>query len=153
MGDVADKHNLSEKIRNAKPFHKKDLLVYGILLCLLIGAFLGLLLKNDSDRAGFNVFIRGEKAFTYYYGKEYSAEEKFAEHISFDAETKTLTVYFNAEKTEYNVLKINDEEKKVTVISSTCDKHDCEHMENNIYCAPHFLKVTSIEKDKDLAVG
>lgn len=153
MGVIAEKPDLAEKVAKSKPFTKKDLLIYGFAFVLFCLSLLPLFLNNGGNNAGFEVYVRGEKAFTYYYGGERFAEEKFFERTEFNEEEHTLTIYFNDEKTEYNVLVIDDESKTVRVKASTCKNHDCERMENDIYCAPHFLRVTGIKKSKDVAVG
>ena len=153
MGGIAEKHNLADRVTSVKPFCKKDLIVYGLIVILFGLALLPLFLRKDGEDIGFEVYIRGERAFTYYYGGEGRAESKFLNRTEFNAEERTLTVYFNDEKTEYNVIFADDAGKTVKVISSTCENHDCERMQNEIYCAPHFLKITGIKKSKDVAVG
>lgn len=153
MGGIAEKHNIAEEVAKSKPFYRKDLFVYGLIVILLGLALLPLFLTENGENIGFEVYIRGEKAFTYYYGGEKYAEDKFSDRTEFNAAERTLTIYFNDEKSEYNVLVADDAGKTVKVISSTCENHDCERMQNEIFCAPHFLKVTGIKKSKDVAVG
>ena len=153
MGDIAEKHDIAGKIAKSKPFHKKDVFVYVLIVVLFGISLLPLFLRKSVERIGFEVYVRGEKAYTYYYGGEKYAEEKYSDFTEYNAEENTLTVYFNEAKTEYNVLIIDDAGKSVKVKTSTCKNHDCERMQNEIYCAPHFLRVTGIEKSKDVAVG
>ena len=153
MGGIAEKHNIAEEVAKSKPFYKKDLFVYGLIVILFGLALLPLFLIRGDENIGFMVYIRGEKAFTYYYGGERFAEDGFVSRTEYDDYRNTLTIYFNDEKTEFNVLKIDDVKKSVRVELSSCENHDCERMENEIYCAPHFLRVTGIKKSKDVAAG
>lgn len=153
MSESPFPRDLAEKIKKSKPFKPKDVIVYVLVAVFVALTFLTLLFFPKNDGAGFYAFIRGEKALTFYYGGECTIEEKFKSQIVFDSDKNTVTVYFNESKTDYNVISVDNENKKVRVIKSTCESHDCELMENDIYCAPHRLKITQIRASGDVTVG
>lgn len=138
----------AKDFKSDKPFLQADILIYSLIILSVLLSFLLIFPSNRTSAYGIyglDFYCGNELAATYRFAeRKFSIKNGFTDKVFID-ENK-ITVYFNENQTEYNVIEIDDEHKKASVIYSTCAGHDCEQttVSKNggfIYCAPHKLKV------------
>ena len=145
-----------ERVR--KQFEKNDIFIYMFILILIISLFLFCFLSPSGKSFGFICEYDGEKIFSFRYSdKSYYINENFTGRITLDLDNSTVTIFFDDEKTEYNVIQFDCGENKVKVTDSTCSiSKDCTKIpaivdkKNTIYCNPHRLKIVSLNKESIL---
>ncbi len=152
------KNDIYGKIKARKPFEVNDVIVYLFLLVLVTLLFLFfVILPKTNVASGFKVIVNDKEFLSFYYETESCvlAENSWA-LIDHNKENGTITIYHNADKTEYNVLSYDTDKHIVSMLDSTCSlSKDCiyepEISSNGaIYCAPHKLIVIPISDGKEI---
>lgn len=141
-----------EKLKSKKCFEKNDLLVYLALILTLTILFLAFYLTNGNATAlGFKVCVNDEEIFSFTYSDEnFSVNEDYADFITVDKVEKTVTIYLNAQKTQFNLISYDLNSSSVKMKNSTCSlSKDCVYEpkisdKGTIFCAPHNLKIVPI---------
>lgn len=140
------KRNLSE-LKNSKPFHLFDLIVYLTVAAFIVAAFLFVFAgKNKTASQGFYVLYDNEVAAEYMYsGGDFRIKDGYNTHFLVDGDK--IRFYPNPDDhTDYNIISVDKKSKTVKIIDATCAGKDCTYQqvaENGgfIYCAPHKLKI------------
>ena len=138
------------KIKSSKPFKKLDLIIYFLVFAIIFALFLSfVILPNSEDSLGFCVKLNNKTVVTVKYGQSIVVEEEFKGYVIVTSDT--ILIYANEEKTKYNKLQFNSEEKSVMVIQSSCPSKDCSKIvlsDNRrvIICAPNNLIISSLSK-------
>ena len=140
------KRNLSE-LKNSKPFHLFDLIVYLIVAAFIVAAFLFVFAsKNNAASQGFYVLYDNEIAAEYLYDDgEFKIKDEYSAHFFIDGDK--IFFYPNADgHTDYNIIFVDKANKTVKITDATCAGKDCTYQEVSknggfIYCAPHKLKI------------
>ena len=140
------KRNLSE-LKNSKPFHLFDLIVYLIVAAFIVAAFLFVFAsKNNAASQGFYVLYDNELAAEYLYDDgEFKIKDGYDAHFFIDDDK--IFFYPNADAhTDYNIIFADKASKTVKITDATCAGKDCTYQEVSknggfIYCAPHKLKI------------
>ena len=139
-----------EKIKSLKPFGKKDIVVYAILLAIVIALFSVLIfLNHKSPTYGFQILIDNEKALTFDFAtRTASVSNQYQDKVYIDYSNEKIIVYFYDSRIEFNEISFNSARKTVEISDSTCSlSKDCVYMpkivddKGVIYCAPHALKI------------
>lgn len=137
--------------KNLKPFSHADIILYLIVISVVILTFLLVFFPRDSKSDGFYIYVDGNLSAEYDYNtRAFNVKEGFDGY--FYLSDSDLYFYSGKNPAEYNLIKIDAENKSVKVISSTCKGHDCERTSVNenggfIYCSPHGLKIVAKFKD------
>ena len=140
------KRNLSE-LKNSKPFHLFDLIVYLIVAAFIVAAFLFVFAgKNKSASQGFYVLYDNELAAEYLYNDgKLNIKDGYQTHFS--VEGNSICFYPDPiDHTDYNIIFVDKDNKTVKISDATCAGKDCTYQEiaengGFIYCAPHKLKI------------
>jgi hypothetical protein len=142
-----------ERLKLKKPFSVSDIIVYAILTLFIFSLFLVfVILPKNVTSDGFKVTINDNQAFIYEYetGK-LTIDGNFHDCVFYDETSCTITVYHTVDKTSFNVIAFDRQNKKVWMKESTCSHtKDCvyspaiESDAGMIYCAPHQLKISPI---------
>ena len=137
------------EIKKSKPFYVLDVAVYLAVLTLAAAIFFALIpFKNAGEIAGFNFYFNNELVAEYSFsGGEFTVKSGFEERFA-RSEDGSIIFYADADKTEYNVIIIDDETKTAKVTDANCTGRDCTTQTAGkgggfIFCAPHNLKITS----------
>lgn len=138
---------------NLKLFKPIDILIYALLIIGVFSLFLFfVILPANSSNNGFTVTINGKTIFNYHYGA-YTVDlvdYEMADHIVYDKQASTITVYVDDDKQDFNVIKIDEANKTAKVIDANCSiSKDCVYtpsIKNGsaIVCAPHKLKIVAL---------
>lgn len=139
-------------------FRIADVLVYSAVALLVFLLFLCfVILPNESSYDGFKITLNGEEIFLLKYKDGSYKQRDFDGEIDIsesENEELTITVFCDAEKTEYNVLLVSLKDKTVKVTESNCSiKKDCVHSPSVngtntvIACMPHGLKIVALGGD------
>ncbi len=138
---------------NLKLFKPIDLLVYALLIIGVFSLFLFfVILPASSSSDGFTVTINGKTIFNYHYGS-YTVDlvdYKMADHIVYDKQKSTITIYLDDNKQDFNLIEIDEANKTAKVIDANCSlSKDCVYtpsIKNGsaIVCAPHKLKIVAL---------
>lgn len=137
-------------VKFSKPFKMFDILLYVISFIVILTFLLGFAFPKKDVSAGFKVELNG-KTVLYYYFESQKVEITEGYSSLVEIIEDCITVYTDAEKTEYNVLKIDKVNNSVSVSGSNCStRQDCVHtapVNKNggvIICMPHKLKILPI---------
>lgn len=126
--------------------------MYGITVLFVGFAFLSTALCSPrTDGDGFKISVRGEVVFTYVYGGLATVVECDGVEVNYDADDKTVTVHIG--DTDFNVIKIDDENRVASVVSSNCKNGYCLKMDGVVFCQPHGLSLTPYGTTKDVVSG
>ena len=144
------KNRIYESLKTRKPFETCDVFVYVFILILLFTLSIFFVFSPKSESSGFKAEVDGKTVFEFDYTNEtYEIFEDF--NIDVNLEENTVTIYFDEQRTEYNVLLIDTENKSVKVTESTCsNSRECTRIpavkdsSGSIYCTPHKLKIVSL---------
>ncbi len=144
-------------LKHSKLFHFGDIFVYistALIISILFLVFFILPNCNSSGKTanGFKVENDGKTIITHIYGTdEFTIDQNFSNLTKIQATDygHLVTIYTNLDKTEFNVLKVNDKDKTVKMERSNCRSKQCTYLheiDDNgiIYCAPRSLKITPI---------
>jgi hypothetical protein len=144
------------KIKNSL-FRKADIIIYvalTIVVSLLLVFFV--FLPMNKHTSGFIVSVEGKTCLTYrFQGDILSIEGEFTSKVDVKEVDGgyQITVYHSQDKSSYNQIYIDVNNKTAKVTESSCSvSKDCVHtpsISNSgvIYCAPHALKILPIESD------
>ena len=142
-----------ERLKLKKPFSVSDIIVYAVLTLFIFSLFLAfVILPNKTKSGGFQVTINDNQAFVFEYetGK-LTVDGNFHDRVFYNETTSTITVYHTADKSSFNIIAFDRQNKKVWMKESTCSHtKDCvyspaiESDAGMIYCAPHQLKISPI---------
>lgn len=151
------------KVKSSKPFKRFDILIYTFVILLISILFLFfVILPNKENIKGFKVTVDNELVLTYIFGKEIDIPNEHKEMVEITTNDgySYIKVFTDNNKTEYNVISINLENKEVKITEANCSSsHDCTlfpPLKNggSIICLPHKLKLLSLEKGfSDPVVG
>lgn len=143
----------TNKLKTLKIFERNDIFIYAVLLAAIVLLFVfTVILPQKKQAEGFSVYCDGNLAFTL----DYSAPENYKITVGYESAFSvsltedTVTYYFSADKTQYNVISFDSEKKTAKVTKSTCSvSPDCVYSPEigsggAIICAPHKLKITPI---------
>ena len=145
-----------EEIKKRKPFAVWDLLIYAILVAVILLLF-GLFVFGGSGKAASGIKItslNGKVIYTYQYGKnkgEIAAD--WADRVEEKKENGILivSIYFNDEKKDFNVLEIDTSAKTAFMRDANCSfRKDCTKTKSIsserdiIVCLPHKIKVCAL---------
>ena len=144
-----------DRLKSSKPFHFMDVFIYVFLVVIIFLLFLFFIIiptKKNDESLGFIVELNGKIIITYSYTLgELTIDDSISEFVQKN-ETDNgfiLTLYNTKDKKEYNVLSVDNTEKSVKMIESTCRSKQCTYLheiKNSgiIYCAPRNLKISPI---------
>lgn len=146
------------KCDKIRAFRIADVLVYSAVALLVFLLFLSfVILPNTSDYNGFKIIADGKEIFTLKFKDGTYEQKDFSGQIEVLPQENgelIITVFTNAEKSEYNVLLVSLTEKTVKVTESNCSiKKDCVHSPKidgagkMIACMPHGLKIVALGGD------
>lgn len=138
---------LYKKIKSKKAFELYDVFLYLVVVVFIFSLFLGVFLKKDERLDGFKIEVNNQVVFKCDFDKNsYEISEGYENHVII--EHNSVTVYFNDQKTDFNIIVYNPTEKTVIVQESTCSStKDCTKSpalksgDGVIICSPHKLKV------------
>lgn len=146
---------MGEQLKNNKTgiFKLPDLIIYGIVVLLVASLFLiPLLSKNDGDFNGFDVYKNGNLIFSLSFDDkyDYSIDENSKDlvEVSYADDKVIVKIFTDNDKTDYNLISCDLQEKSVCVVDSTCSvRKDCVSFKpitgnsGVIVCQPHGLKI------------
>ena len=133
-----------------KFFTGRDVVVYIITAVAVVALFFAFVIspkKSESD--GFRAYADGELLFSYYYDDDKTDVTEYGKS-RIERSGDTIYIYTDGERSGFNKLTIDRENKTVKVTDSDCSKtRDCVYEPalkhgGAIYCVPHKLKITSI---------
>ena len=143
-------------LKQRKFFEIFDLFLYFFIsIIILILFFSFVIFPNKNNHLGFKCIYNGEVLFSY----EYSTQELKThnnnliwkvEHKAFE---NKIVVYYNNEKTQFNIISYNNEKKFVDVTESTCStSKNCVHSPSItnvgvIICLPYNLKIVPLSNN------
>ena len=143
---VLKKKNASD-VQNSKPFYLLDVAIYAFIAIAVFAAFFIVFLTGKKPAAqGFTVIYDNRTVAEYTFGDERLAiTDGFNDNFTVNAEG----IYFFPDafdRSEYNLIVVDDENKTVVIKDATCAGKDCESQTITedggfIYCAPHKLKI------------
>lgn len=143
------------QIKSRRIFENFDILIYSLLIFSVFALFLFcVIIPKNKSISGFSAKINDETLFSYYFDGQINISDNYINLIDFDNENHLITVFFNSEHTEFNILEFDDATRYVKMQNSTCSKtKDCVkekalNYNNIIYCAPHNLKIIPILNGK-----
>ena len=156
------KEKIFEKFYKTKPFELKDIAIYIACFFIIVFLFVSFLgFNKDSEILGFNVTVKNKLAITLSFNKGVTVKEPFSDYVTVNQEDNLyfITIY-TENKDGYNTIIFDLTDKSVWVDESNCsDSKDCVHFpkfnkSGSIYCAPHKLKISTINKQyKNPTVG
>ena len=160
LGRVGLKKEVVQFIKSNKPFRIYDIIVYAGVLIVLLALFLAFLLPSGASSNGFEVLLGGERVLSYEYSSDnLTVLEKFNNSVTIN-DDGSITIYTSTDKSAFNTISINKEEKTVKVIDANCSiKKDCVHTpelkgeSGAIICLPHGLKIISLSGYVPPSVG
>ncbi|MBQ9485835.1 MAG: hypothetical protein IJU83_03255 [Clostridia bacterium] len=135
------------EFKTAKPFYAFDLIIYCIIaviaVCTLFFALIG---TRGTSSDGLIFLVDNKIAAEYSFStKKLTVKDEFSSRFSL---TEEGLFFFPDEidRSEYNLIVIDAEQKSATVKTATCFGHDCESQRVSaeggfIFCAPHKLKI------------
>ena len=143
--------NLAEKIKNSKPFSKWDAIVFIAAAFVVAVLFIAIIPARADESPGFKVLLGQTEIYSYRYGGQHIINERYADRIQISDEndgTFTVKIFTDTDKTEFNLLAVNDGERWVKVKDSNCSaRRDCVYFPpldseaGSIICVPHDLKI------------
>ena len=139
-----------KELKESKTFEIGDILVYSALFILLLVLFVFFVITPSAKTPdGFNIFLDGKKIAVYRYDDGLNIiNDDYLNLISYNRDKKSITVYVDDAKTEYNVITVDITNKTAKVTDANCSQSkDCVHtppLGSAIVCAPHKLKITPI---------
>lgn len=149
------KSDIYTKVKSKKPFEFNDIFVYsGVILLILVLFICFIIIPQRSTPLGIEVCKNDQKVFTFNYSSNtIIIENEFDEliEISDTYNGKLITIYTNTEKTGFNKIYIDLQNKTAKMQDSTCShSKDCVSLpkisdSGMIFCAPHALKITPID--------
>ncbi len=158
MGAVL-KERVFDKVKNSKPFMKRDIIIYIASFFLIASLFFAFVIfPNKTSSGGFVVSVDGNTFFTFDLNtKTEKIEENYSHLIEKTTEEYSVIfkVYTDEEKQGYNTILIDLENLCASVTESNCSiKKDCVHSpavkdNGSIVCAPHKLRVAPINSNFD----
>ena len=145
-------NRLNEEKSN-KMFKMADLFVYGLILALIVGLFIGFVFtKSSKDIDVIEFYQKDEKIIEYSFKLDELNIISNQENI--DVIKKSGNYYVTIKDGEkFNFLEINTENKKIEVKETNCSKSkDCTHMSitkegDVIICVPNKLNIKVKTKD------
>ena len=123
---------------------------FGYLMFLIILFCIFVIFPKNKDSSGFKVYKGESLVLTYIYGGDLTISNQWLDKVEFDKTNTIITI--NLDKNQFNQLVINESNKTVKMLESTCsDSKDCVHSPaissgGMIYCAPHDLKILPTQK-------
>jgi hypothetical protein len=148
------KEKIFDKFCKTKPFELRDIAIY--LACFFIVIFLFVCLlgfNKDNEISGFKVTVKNQLAITLSFNDGITVEESFSDRVVVSSEDNLYFITIYTENKEgYNQLIFDLSDKSVRVDKSNCsDSKDCVHFHKltksgSIYCAPHKLKISTMDK-------
>lgn len=147
------KKNLFEDIKISKPFKPFDAIIYLLIIVFIaLTFFFFFYLNKPTSNAGFKVLLSGKEILTFQYDNK---ELNVLETVNYKTENSkggiTITLYIDANSSEYNVLSVNYEERSVKITDANCsNSKDCTFFppisndNGSIICLPHKLTVLPI---------
>ncbi len=141
---------------NLKLFCKSDILVYAFIIVAIALLFLFFIIiparVENRKTTGILVEQNGKTVFTYTFsGYTFDVSKAFSDYVEITKtnNTHTVTVFSNENKTEYNVISIDNTNKTVKMSDTNCRSGQCTYMHalsngGIIYCAPRALKISLV---------
>ncbi len=152
-----------KKEKTNKPFKKYDLIIYFVLAIIILSLFLGFVVFKDNKQSdGIEIILDETIIMTYYYNNDkFLITDKYQENLVVEnlENGYKITVFCDDTHNHYNIIMLNNEQKKVTVLDANCSiGKDCTKMEINggsgsIVCVPHKLKVKPISAEIDQPIS
>lgn len=160
-------NSVLESVKKSKFFKPFDIVIYSLVLVIILCFFLiFVVFKSDNNVLGFKVNIDNQDVIYFEY-------EKGIDGFTFEHNYSTLTqtkkiensievkIFTNEQKTAFNLLQIDLENKCVKMLDSNCKNKDCTHFKGissdsgSIICVPHNLIVSAITEkpNKDIVIG
>lgn len=134
----------AERLKNAKPFKRLDIIVYLIVFITVLALFLHFTVFAKKGKLnGAEVTVNGKTAAVY----DFTLDKftAFNDTITVESDDKT-TLIFCVNK-DANVICIDKQNRFIYVKTATCGSQDCVHSakitkaNQSIICAPHKLVV------------
>ena len=148
------KDRIAEEKEN-KVFRKWDLVVYGVIILIIIGLFIGVFLTRDKNGvSSIEVQYDGVNIMTYNFDEDslqYAPEYISVEKVS----SSEYRFTFNLDG-DYNILHVDLTARTVTCEDANCSfSKDCTTMKitkagDTIICAPHKLVVIAKGNREDI---
>lgn len=130
-------------------FTKRDAAVYIIIAAVIVTLFFAfVIIPRKSESNGFCAYAEGKLLFTYYYESDKIVVTEYGKNRTERSGDK-IYIYCDEEKSGFNELTVDRENKTVKVTDSDCSKtRDCVYEPSlkrggAIYCVPHKLKITA----------
>lgn len=141
------KNSLYEKIKEKRLTEPHDIFMYICVVIILISFFLGIFLNKSQRLEGFKIETNNQVVFEFDFDKNtYNITNGYESFIIVNE--NSITVFVDQEKTEFNIVSFDVENKTVCVLDSTCSStKDCvkspkiTNDKGVIICSPHKLKV------------
>ncbi len=140
-----------KKEKTNKPFQKFDLIIYLVLAVIIISLFLGFVVfKGKKQSNGIEIILDETVIMTYIYENDsITITDGYYNNLAIEnIETGyKITVFSDDNHHDFNLILINKEQKKVSVLDANCSVgKDCVKMEitngsGSIVCVPHKLKI------------
>lgn len=143
--------NLVEKIKNSKAFDRYDVFVYAVLLSFIALLFLFFAIFPQSQSPnGFTVTKNGHTVLDFNYDLiELTVEPEYNNMVEVVKHGNQfhVTIYTDAQKTDFNTLFIDGNLRTVVMENSNCPTKKCTHMpavtnSGEILCAPRDLLIS-----------
>ena len=149
------KSDIYTKVKSKKTFEFNDIFVYSALTLLILVLFICfVIIPQKSTPLGIEIRKNNQKVLSFHYSSNTIViENEFNElvEVSDHNDGKLITIYTNAEKTGFNKIYIDLQNKTAKMQDSTCShSKDCVSLpkisdSGMIFCAPHALKITPID--------
>lgn len=149
------KSDIYTKVKSKKPFEFNDIFVYSALTLLILVLFICfVIIPQKSAPLGIEVRKNNQKVLSFHYSSNTIViENEFNElvEVSDHNDGKLITIYTNTDKTGFNKIYIDLQNKTAKMQDSTCShSKDCVSLpkisdSGMIFCAPHALKITPID--------
>lgn len=141
-----------EKIKNSAPFKKFDIFLYSIIAVIVLCLFLFLVIIPKTEATQGFCVAQGETEILNFnfQNSHLNVNDGYKGQVLHDSKNQTVTIYTSTDKSEYNVIQYDVENKTVKVIESNCQGKDCINFPEVssdggvIYCLPHNLKITPL---------
>lgn len=136
-----------EEARKSRFFKPWDIAAYILIIIIIVVAFIPLMInKGDGEISGLSVTYGGKEAARYSFDGGFT--DFNAEGIAFTLTEEEKAVYIDIRaKDGYNIIKIDTENKVITMEEADCSKKaDCTKMRiassaDSIICLPHSLVI------------
>ena len=149
------KSDIYTKVKSKKTFEFNDIFVYSALTLLILVLFICfVIIPQKSTPLGIEIRKNNQKVLSFHYSSNTIViENEFNElvEVSDHNDGKLITIYTNTDKTGFNKIYIDLQNKTAKMQDSTCShSKDCVSLpkisdSGMIFCAPHALKITPID--------